>query len=101
MSCDDCQHAIPSIISSSIGIRDTHVVGGLAQVTEGRDGEGDGLVNVLGELLGAAEGLGDVGGERGRHCEEAVEDAATCGWRWMVLGEWLSIKVKTIRSGWS
>lgn len=47
----------------------THVVGSLAKVAEGRDGKGDGLVDVPGELLGAAVGLGDVGGERGGHFE--------------------------------
>ena len=45
----------------------TNVVGGLAQVTESRDGKGEGAVDIASELLGAAEGLGDVGGERGRH----------------------------------
>lgn len=45
----------------------THVVGGLAEVTKGRDGQGEGAVDVLGQLLGAAVRLGDVGGERGRH----------------------------------
>jgi hypothetical protein len=45
----------------------THVVGGLAQVTESRDGEGEGAVDIASELLGAAVRLGDVGGERGRH----------------------------------
>lgn len=60
----------------------THVVGGLAQVTEGRDGESEGTVDLLGELLGAAEGLGDIGGERRRH----VEEAAVCDGRvWMSL----------------
>jgi hypothetical protein len=45
----------------------THVVGGLAQVTESRDGKGKGAVDILGQLLGAAVGLGDIGGERGGH----------------------------------
>lgn len=45
----------------------TYVVGGLAQVTEGRDGKGEGAVDILDDLLGAAVGLGDIGGERGRH----------------------------------
>lgn len=60
----------------------THVVGGLAQVTESRDGESEGTVDLLGELLGAAVGLGDVGGKRGGHFEFAV----VCGGRvWMSL----------------
>lgn len=42
----------------------TYVVGGLAQVTESRDGKGQGLLD---DLLGGAVRLGDVGGERGRH----------------------------------
>jgi len=50
----------------------THVVGGLAEVTEGRDGKGEGAVDVLGQLLGGAVRLGDVGGERGRHVEFVV-----------------------------
>lgn len=54
----------------------THVVGGLAQVTEGRNGHGDGLVDLAGELLGAAVGLGDVGGERSSHREEACKEAS-------------------------
>lgn len=45
----------------------TYVVGGLAQVTKSRDGKGEGAVDLLDDLLGAAEGLGDIGGERGRH----------------------------------
>jgi hypothetical protein len=45
----------------------TYVVGGLAQVTEGRDGKGEGAVDILDNLLGGAVGLGDIGGERGRH----------------------------------
>lgn len=73
--------AWPYYLTEDIG--DTYVVGGLAEVTEGRDGEGDGLVDVLGELLGAAEGLGDVGGERRRHCGDAAEEAAVV---WMGLG---------------
>ena len=42
----------------------TYVVGGLAQVTESRDGKGQGLLD---DLLGGGVRLGDVGGERGRH----------------------------------
>ena len=42
----------------------TYVVGGLAQVTESRDGKGQGLLD---DLLGGAVRLGDIGGERGRH----------------------------------
>lgn len=45
----------------------THVVGGLAQVTESRDGKGEGAVDIPGQLLGAAVRLGDIGGERGGH----------------------------------
>ena len=45
----------------------TYVVGGLAQVTESRDGKGEGAVDILDDLLGAAVRLGDIGGERGRH----------------------------------
>ena len=45
----------------------TYVVGGLAQVTEGRDGKGEGAVDILDDLLGGAVGLGDIGGERRRH----------------------------------
>jgi hypothetical protein len=45
----------------------TYVVGGLAQVTERRDGKGEGAVDIPGELLGAAVGLRDIGGERGGH----------------------------------
>ena len=45
----------------------TYVVGGLAQVTESRDGKGEGAVDILDELLGGAVGLGDIGRERGRH----------------------------------
>ena len=45
----------------------TYVVGGLAQVTESRDGKGEGAVDIPGQLLGAAVGLGDIGGERGGH----------------------------------
>ena len=41
----------------------TYVVGGLAQVTESRDGKGQGLLD---DLLGGAVRLGDIGGERGR-----------------------------------
>ena len=52
---------------NGIGSRDTHVVGGLAQVTESRDGKGEGAVDIPGQLLGAAVGLGDIGGERGGH----------------------------------
>lgn len=45
----------------------TYVVGGLAQVTESRDGKGEGAVDILDDLLGGAVRLGDIGGERGRH----------------------------------
>jgi hypothetical protein len=45
----------------------TYVVGGLAQVAESRDRKGEGAVDILGELLGGAVGLGDVRRERGRH----------------------------------
>jgi hypothetical protein len=45
----------------------TYVVGGLAQITESRDRQGEGAVDILGQLLGAAVGLGNVRRERGRH----------------------------------
>jgi hypothetical protein len=45
----------------------TYVVGGLAQVTESRNGKGEGAVDILDDLLGGAVRLGDIGGERGRH----------------------------------
>jgi hypothetical protein len=61
----------------------TYVVGGLAQVTEGRNGKSEGAVDILDNLLGGAVGLGDIGGERGRHVVRCAV-CGGCGWMSLV-----------------
>ena len=46
-----------SISFSALIVLETYVVGGLAKVTESRNGHGEGAVDVVGQLLGRAHWL--------------------------------------------